>query len=109
MIYLASPYTDPDTTVMHQRFLLACTAVGLLTGRGEIVYSPIVHFHPVAQLMDLPRDFEFWRKQNFAMIEICVSVTVLRLPGWETSRGVNAETAYAKLLGRPVTYMDSVI
>ena len=91
MIYLASPYSDPDQSVMVRRFEDACEAVAHLTNSGKTVYSPIVHFHPVAIRHQLPRDFAFWREVNFNMLDRASKLYVLMLDGWRDSVGVQAE------------------
>lgn len=104
MLYLASPYFHDDFTVMQQRFEAAVAAVAHFTEKGQVVYSPIAHFHPVAMTHNLPRGFDFWRKINFAMIDHADSLFVLQLDGWLDSKGVAAEVKYAEGLRIRVVY-----
>lgn len=103
-IYLASPYTDPSNNIMHQRYLAACKACGHLAGQNEIVYSPIVHWHNVAQMYQLPKDFEFWKTQDHSMIKLCSKVVVLCIDGWKDSKGVQSEIKFAQTLGKEIVY-----
>lgn len=96
MIYLASPYTHPDPAVMQRRFEDARAATAALLSRGEIVYSPIVHGHAIAIAHDLPKDWGFWQRHCFAMLERADNLYVLMLDGWEQSRGVRAELDWWK-------------
>lgn len=105
MIYLASPYTDPDIFVMERRYERNLEMLAHLTRKGHVVYSPIVHFHPCACEHDLPRDFAFWSRINFWMLGRSDSLYVLKLDGWEESKGVEAEVDYMKKLGRQVVYL----
>ena len=73
--------------------------------QGEIVFSPIAHTHPIATMCDLPKDWEFWGKFDKAFIEQCSQVVVAMIPGWKDSKGINAEIAIAKDLGKPIRYM----
>src|SRR4051812_15243129 len=84
MIYLASPYSHDDPTVREERFREACRATAALIDVGEVVYSPIVHSHPLAA-HGLPTAWEFWEKQDRELIARCDEVVVLTLDGWESS------------------------
>jgi len=101
MIYIASPYTaDPE--LMGERAAKARAFVAYLARTGSHPYSPIVHFHSVAVAHRLPHEFEFWRDINFNMIKRADQLFVLRLKGWEESKGVTAEIIYAHQLDLPV-------
>lgn len=102
MIYLASPYSHPDPLIMKTRFLLAEQVVGLCTSAGMHVYSPIVHYHEIARKIILPTDFNFWKSINFDMIRRADAVYVLNIEGVHESKGVKAETQFAKLCGMPI-------
>ena len=106
MIYLASPYSDPDPAIMEQRFDLVCRKAGELMNAGEVVYSPIAHCHPIAVRVGLPRNWEFWHKFDREMLRCASEVRILRLPGWETSAGVKAERDIAHELGIPINEID---
>jgi len=105
MIYLASPYSHPDSDMRHRRFLLACRAAARLMHQGHHVFSPIAHTHPIAEAGELPKGWDWWEAFDRAFFEICDSMVVLTLPGWEESRGVQAEIAIARELGLPITLM----
>lgn len=46
VIYLASPYTDEDKTVMENRYQLAIDGCAKIMRMGLCPISPIVHSHP---------------------------------------------------------------
>lgn len=106
MIYLASPYSDSDPSVMEHRFDAVCRKAGELMNAGHVVYSPIAHCHPIAVRVGLPRDWEFWKKFDTEMIKRATQFLVLKLPGWELSRGVKAESEIAAAMGLIVGYID---
>lgn len=101
MIYLASPYSDPDPVVRWSRYEAVCRHAAHMLRDGHLVYSPVVHGHALAQ-RGLPGDWAYWERHNREMLRRCDALLVLTLPGWETSRGVQAEVALARALGLPV-------
>jgi Domain of unknown function (DUF1937) len=102
MIYIASPYTSKDPTIMTYRYMKVreFTAEGLK--EGFILYSPIVHCHPMAEAHNMPRDFQFWSDYNIQMISASKEVIILQLPGWEESRGIVEEISYCKSAEIPI-------
>lgn len=106
MIYLTSPYTDPDPLVMKTRFLLAEQITAAMLKRQLVVYSPIVHCHELAQRHDMPHDFEFWRSYNFGMLRHASTIHVVAMNGWEDSRGVMAELDFAEQAGIPAYFIE---
>jgi nucleoside 2-deoxyribosyltransferase len=104
MIYLASPYSDPDPAVREERFRAACWATAALIRAGHVVFSPIVQNHMLVE-HGLPVDWEFWQQQDREYVARCDEVVVLTIDGWERSKGVQAETRIARKLGKPVRYL----
>ncbi len=94
MIYIASPYTDPDPAIRQARYRAACLATAELMRHGLNVFSPIVHSHPLAEL-GLPSDWGFWQRIDRDMLVRCDELVVLMLDGWRQSRGVTAEIELA--------------
>lgn len=105
-IYLASPYTHPDPSVQRQRYHDVTLAVAQLVDAGHIVYSPIAHFHPIAELHSLPGDYTFWSRINTAMLRGAQALHVLQLDGWKHSKGVQAEIDLALRLELPIRYYN---
>ena len=103
--YLACPYSHPDPVVRRMRFEICNHAAGALMAQGHAVYSPISHSHPIALAHDLPAGWDFWQRQDMAMLERCQRLAVLMLPGWRDSVGVMAEIREALRLGLPVEYV----
>lgn len=106
MIYLASPYSDPDPLIMRTRFLLAEQCTAALLSQRQSVYSPIVHCHEIAQRYALPTDFAFWKSYNFDMLRRADSFGVLRIRGWNTSVGLTAELELASTIGLPIYHFN---
>ena len=105
MIYLASPYTAPSWIDRLGRYHQACKAAAQLMEHGHVVFSPIAHSHGIAQFM-VANDHDFWMSQDLPFLRQAEKMIVLKLPGWEDSRGVAAEMAFAEYLGIPIEFME---
>lgn len=105
MIYLACPYSHPNSDVREYRFRHANQAAAKLMREGHIVYSPISHTHPIAVDGDLPLDWAYWQSVDEFYIRLCEKVVVLMLTGWKSSKGVQAEIEIARALDKPVEFM----
>ena len=104
-IYLASPYSHPDPDTLERRFEAACRGAAELMEEGNIVFSPIVHSHPVEKLgMEQTYGWEFWKHQDIEFLKDADKVVVLMLDGWEDSIGVSEEIRIAEAAGIPVEY-----
>ena len=106
IIYLASPYSDPDPHVRVQRYYSAMECTAALLNRGAIVYSPIVHFHELAIRHSLPTDAAWWQRQNEGMLSLVEALYVLAIPDWKTSLGVQAEIKWAFNNGKKLTIVN---
>lgn len=105
-IYLGSPYSDPDEAKQYMRYRNAGRATAHLLRQGIHVYSPIVHCHHLAHDYGLPKDFEFWKEYNKAMLEKADMLMILKLNGWKESVGLDGEIAYATRQSIPIEFLD---
>jgi len=105
LVYLASPYSDPDPAVQEQRFKDVSRCAALLMQEGVLVFCPIAHFTPIANYANLPHGWEFYAPFDRAFLEMCGAVLVCCFDGWEGSIGIKAEVAIAGELGIPVGYL----
>ena len=102
IMYLASPYTHTDDAIRHMRYLAVRDTAARLMLTGTLVFSPIVHCHPLAVSCGLKGDIDFWRDYDFAMIEALPRFGILELPGWIHSVGIEEERIHALDLGRTI-------
>lgn len=105
MIYLCSPYSDPDPAVREARFQAACKFASEMMRAGSHVLSPIAHTHPIA-LYGLPKEWAFWEEYDAGILAMCSEMVVLMLDGWEESVGIAAEVKIAEGLGMRISYLD---
>ena len=96
MIYIGSPYSDPDPRIRDARAYHAGAFAVACVKQGYEVYYPIASWHHLAKEHELPTDFQFWRQLNIGILRHCEEMFVLRLEGWEKSVGLAGEmqTAY---------------
>lgn len=106
--YLASPYTDSRLEIMQARFEDVVYCAGWLMNKGEIVYSPIAHTHPIAVSFGLPRDWNYWERVQSVFLKMCERFQILRLDGWDRSKGIKGERDIAKEYMLPISFIDPV-
>jgi nucleoside 2-deoxyribosyltransferase len=91
---------------MRQRYIKACEVAGDLMKAGYEVFSPIAHSHPISKYSfghsSVQTDFDFWMKQDLAVLKHCDILVVLGMEGWSQSRGVAREIEFARSIGKPV-------
>ena len=105
ILYLCQPYSHDDPWVRQERYLQAIKASALLTQKGLTVYSPIMHSHPINWVGKGADDVHaFWMGLHIPFIKVCKKLLVLKLEGWDRSKGVNEEVETAHALGIPVEY-----
>jgi len=103
MIYLASPYSHDDQLIQKTRFLITEQFVNhIIKTQNLIIFSPILYMHEFAAKFFLPTDAEFYRTFNLNVLRRSESMFLLKLKGWEESKGVRLELNVAKILDIPV-------
>lgn len=106
-MYLACPYSHPESEVREKRFVLANLAAGKLMKKGYIVFSPISHGHSIAQHCPIPTDWDYWKKFCTTYLSVCNTMFVLMAPGWEDSVGVKEEIKLAREFGIHVEFIST--
>lgn len=104
--YLASPYSHPDPKVRADRAADVLILSGKLLAAGIHVYSPIHATHLASVEHRLPPDHVWWLNFNKAFIDPAVGVLIAGIPGWQVSKGVKQEIAYAHQRGKEVYLID---
>ena len=108
LIYLASPYSHPDKKIMRKRYEHALRCTAFIMSNGVLVFSPIVHSHPISEKYNLPCGWDFWERFDTRLISASDQVWVLKLDGWRTSVGVQAEIKIAEKADKPIRYLEQV-
>lgn len=102
--YLSCPYTHPDPRVQKMRLCAANWVAYDLFKNGVYVYSPLTHNIPINNL-GVHGNWVTWKDFDHSMVARCDRLIILKLPGWEVSKGVAAEVECAKQLGLPIEEM----
>lgn len=99
--YIASPYTNSEPEVVDRNYSEVCRFCGWLAKNRPYwhVFSPIVHWHTISQDYDIPGDADYWEDYNKKYVEMHDSLIILKIPGWEESKGVATEIEHAKKHG----------
>jgi hypothetical protein len=106
MIYLASPYSSPLPELVQDRYQRAVAFTMSMIAQGVPCFSPIAYCHPFALAAKMPTDAQFWLQFNMQFLRKAEAVFVLRLPGWDQSKGVQIELKMAKALHIPIIHFD---
>ena len=105
-VYVAIPYSDPDTHKRFARCILATAYAAHLIRLGKTVHSPITHSHAIAQMGDLPLHYDFWRITDQVHIRSYKEIHVIMADGWKDSVGVRAEIEYGIEQGKDIRYVE---
>jgi len=105
LIYLASPYSKGD---VEENFRLVSIKAAELVKEGYVVISPITYGHTLLQFNEMPKDWNFWMNFCTEMLYRCERLLVYKMPGWESSEGVQAEISIANDHNIPIEYIDYI-
>lgn len=108
MIYIASPYSDVSDAIRYERFIRARLYAQHLMSQGLVCFSPIAYGRQFEKTFSVAPDFETWLDFNNWMLLASQEVRVLKLPGWDRSRGVTHEIELATSHGINVTYVEPI-
>lgn len=105
-VYLAAPYTHANPAVRELRYQMTNAFAARLMTAGYAVFSPISQSHDLARYLapELLLDHAFWMRMDLPLLRSARMLLVLKLAGWEESRGVDAEIAFAREHHIPMTF-----
>ena len=104
LTYLACPFRHTDTFIQKKRCAAAHYVAALLSSQGHHVFSPLTHNEILIDLIrNMPK--EHWLEFDLAILSVCQRLLILKLEGWEDSKGIQLEVAFAKKKGIPVEEM----
>jgi len=105
LIYLACPFRHVDPEIQKQRCAAAHRAASKLFSEGRHVFSPLTHNEVLMNMLpDVPG--EHWMQFDLAILAVCKYLYVLKVAGWEQSKGVQREIAFAQKMGIPIAMIE---
>ena len=106
LVYLASPYTNPDDAIREKNYKMVSEISASLTSQGLVVFSPISYGHNLLRFKNMPNDWEFWFNFCVTFLLKCDKLVVCKMPGWEQSIGVQEEIEIASKHCIPIEFID---
>lgn len=105
MIYIAGPYMHKNSHVRNYRYHMHRNYLIQLMEQGRAAYSPIAVGHTL--LPDLASwTHDRWMLWDLPILRLCKEVHLLKLPGWDKSRGTTEELELARDLGMEITEVE---
>ena len=105
-MYLATVYSQHPQGI-HVAFEDAARAAAWFVGMGVTVFCPIAHTHPIAIHGDLdPRDHAIWIPLDKPFMRSAQGLIVVKMPGWEKSKGIKIEIEEFEKAKKPIFYFD---
>jgi hypothetical protein len=101
-LYLGSPYTHPRPEVELYRFNTVCNLAAMLIQEHINVFAPIAHGHAIATSVGGMSEGKHWEHHNKALLFHSKGLIIACLHGWETSKGLKRESAWANDFNLPV-------
>jgi len=105
--YLCAPYNHSDPVVRKNRYDLITETAAKLIEEGTFVFSPITHNVPIRDVGNMTC-WDDWCHYDLTMLSLCKQLIVLKIPGWEESKGVQAELAFAMEKDIPIIEMTPI-
>ena len=104
--YVATPYSRYPGG-FEEAYQKACRHTCVLIRAGIPVFCPIAHTHGFAHYGDLPHvDAALWERVDRAFLALAGGLIVVKMTGWQDSKGIAHEIATIEKRGRPIYYWD---
>ena len=104
LIYLAAPFTSKNDVEKQKRHEAVVQATKRMMLQGHVLYSPIAIGPEIEK--DINWRHEEWMDYDRNILRNCEQLWVLKLPGWEKSRGVLQEIEMAGEFGIPIHFIE---
>jgi hypothetical protein len=106
LIYLACPFRHVDLSIQRKRTATAHHVAAQLSLKGLHVFSPLTHNETLIDILNDSIPGEHWMQFDLAVLAACKTLYVLKMEGWEASKGVAREIAFAKERGIHVVEIE---
>lgn len=109
LIYVAAPYSHPESAVVAERMDMFTRTMAKLIEDGHHPVSPLMNHYLAERIkVNFPLNWTYWEDYSRKLLDRCDSMIVITMPGWRKSTGVTAEIEMAEAVGKPITYMEPV-
>lgn len=106
-IYVATPYTKYKAGIDDAAEIAAAVTADLFNQGFKTVFSPIIHSHVICGFGDIdPYDGDLWQIADKAFVDAAAACIVVKMDGWEESRGVQHEISEFTKAGKPIVYIE---
>lgn len=99
LIYLACPFRHADPRVQKKRCAAANYVTAQLSSQGRHVFSPLTHNGILIDILQDTVPGEHWMQFDLAVLAGCKYLFILKMEGWELSKGVQREILFAQQRG----------
>jgi hypothetical protein len=106
LIYLASPYSHQEEEVREMNYKIVSKIAADMVYEGNVVLSPISYGHNLLNFCNMPSDWEFWYNFCVTFLLKCDELIVVKMPGWDISRGVLEEIEIAKNHNIKISFIE---
>lgn len=106
LIYVSSPYTHSDSSVVENRMKCVTEYLAQLSAERKIAFSPLLMHYCFDCGVELPKDYDFWRNHCLTLLSKSDVMHVLLLPGWEDSNGVKDEMDFTLAHNIPFEFIN---
>ena len=103
--YLACPYHHDNPFIKQERFIQSCIVAAKLIDQGRIIFSPISHSHPISQFTK-ENNHDLWLWQDTPFLRVADKLLILKLDGWNESKGIAEELTYFMATGKPIEWLE---
>ena len=105
--FVSSPYNHNSVSVRSAHFEDVCKVCAHFAAELRmIVYSPIVHWHPIAAIYDLPKGHEYWKEADETMLSKAREMIIIHMEGTEESAGIENETRFCNQNNIPIRHFS---
>jgi hypothetical protein len=106
LIYLASPYSHPNDDIREMNYKIVSNIAANMVSEGKVVLSPISYGHNLLNFCNMPSDWEFWYNFCVTFLLKCDELIVVKMPGWDISKGVLEEIEIAKNHNIKISFIE---
>lgn len=108
LIYVAAPYSSPDTRTTEKRMDTLTRYLAYLSSKGQVAFSPLLMHYCLGGEIEFPGDYGFWRNHCLTLLSKSDILHVLMLEGWKESAGVQDEVEFAERNSILVKYVSYI-